>query len=93
MRDAVKKLTKAEGYETASSIQKIRAITNKKHGFDELPIIVDESTFEKLAYGRIKLYRGVHSGNGVYFTAIESIVNSRQYKRIDGRLICSSKRI
>ncbi len=62
--DKAKKLADLHEYESASSFQDIWAITNKKLGYDGIPIVVTDNTFEKLSEGRTKLYRGVHSGNG-----------------------------
>lgn len=109
-----KDLAKSPDYEKASSLQQIRAITNKKLGYDELPKVVGEEEFEKLAQGKAKMYRGVQSsdtktaseivdefkygelwtgnsggavyGNGVYFTATESIA-SGEYTGQGGKII------
>ena len=109
-----KDLAKSPDYEKASSLQEIRAITNKKLGYDELPKVVGEQEFEKLAQGKSKMHRGVQSsdtktaseivdefkygelwtgnsggavyGNGVYFTATESIA-SGEYAGQGGKII------
>jgi DNA-binding protein H-NS len=109
-----KDLAKSPDYEKASSLQQVRAITNKKLGYDELPKVVGREEFEKLAQRKAKMYRGVQSsdtktaseivdefkygelwtgnnggavyGNGVYFTATESIA-SGEYAGQGGKII------
>ena len=109
-----KDLAKSPDYEKASSLQQVRAITNKKLGYDELPKVVVKEEFEKLAQGKAKMDRGVQSsdtktaseivdefkygelwtgnsggavyGNGVYFTATESIA-SGEYAGQGGKII------
>lgn len=110
-----KELATSVEYETASNFQEIRAITNEKLGYDAKPTVIDEATYQEISKERLKLYRGVHSGNGktaeeivnefkygalwtgntggaiagngVYFTATESIAKSGSYAGNDGSII------
>lgn len=59
--EMAKELAHSAEYEKASSLQALRAITNRKLGYDGPPIVAKTSEFDQLAASKIRLYRGVKS--------------------------------
>ncbi len=59
--EMAKKFAESPEYEKISSFQELRAVTNKKLGYDGLPTVVSVDEFEHIAVGKTRLYRGVKS--------------------------------
>lgn len=110
--EKAKTFANSEDYNDIRSFADLRAVTNRKLGYDALPTAVTQEEFEEMAKKSTVYYRGVHSGNGktaseivdefkygnlwtgnsggavygngVYFTATESIASGSEYSGIDG---------
>lgn len=57
--EAAKTLALSRDYDDVGTFQELRAITNKKLGYDGLPTVVNGTEFEKIASGKTRLFRGV----------------------------------
>ncbi len=57
--EKAKQFAAAPEYKKVNSFQELRAVTNSKLGYDGLPKVVSADSFENIAAGKTRLYRGV----------------------------------
>lgn len=74
-----KEFAKSSDYDNVKSFQELRAVTNSKLKYDELPTILSKSDFKTAAKDKTILYRGVQSTES---KTAKDIVNEFKYGRL-----------
>lgn len=74
--EAAKTLALSRDYGSVRTFQELRAVTNKKLGYDGLPTVVNKTEFERAAFGKTRLFRGIASSND---KTAEEIVSEFKY--------------
>lgn len=58
--EKAKELERSSDYDSCTTFQEVRAVTNSKLGYDGLPKVISKDEFAKESIGKTVLYRGIH---------------------------------